>query len=175
MSGNSTQKPDVQEHDNTLQGNALRRAQSGEIPNTLTPWEWEEWYADHGMPEAFSGEPAPVTRDTLFYDGDCPLCRKEIGLLKRLSRPTLAFADIHTVDDRNAPPREELLRSLHLRKADGSMLRGLEANVAMWQHTAFGVPWRLFTLPGLRVIAGWVYDRWARRRYTRLYACTVDR
>jgi predicted DCC family thiol-disulfide oxidoreductase YuxK len=173
VSGNSTPKPDAQEHGNTLRGNALRRALTGEVPNTLTPWEWEEWYKEHGVPEAFTDNSGEENTDVLFYDGHCPLCRREVAWLQRCSRPGLSFADIHAMEDGSGPPREELLRSLHLRKADGSMLRGLEANVAMWQHTAFGLPWRLLTLPGVRVIASRVYDLWARRRYRRLYACAV--
>ena len=39
--------------DNSLQGNALRRAQLEEIPKTLTPWEWEHWYRERGMPPEF--------------------------------------------------------------------------------------------------------------------------
>ena len=171
MSGNSTPKPDAQELDNTLQGNALRRAQSDEVPNTLTPWEWEEWYREHGMPQSFTGKEAPSDTDTLFYDGNCPMCRREVAWLKRLSGPGLSFSDIHSVEDSTLPSREELLRSLHLRRADGTMVRGLEANVAMWQHTRFGLPWRLLLLPGIRVIAHWLYGIWATRRYRRLYAC----
>ena len=39
------------EIDRSLRGQALRRA-SGEVPpRTLTAWEWEEWYARHGVPD----------------------------------------------------------------------------------------------------------------------------
>ena len=34
--------------DNSLQAKAMRRALSGATPRTLTPWEWEEWYAAQG-------------------------------------------------------------------------------------------------------------------------------
>lgn len=34
--------------DNSLRAKALRRAMSGKTPRTLTPWEWEEWYAANG-------------------------------------------------------------------------------------------------------------------------------
>jgi hypothetical protein len=39
------------EIDNSLRGNALRRAMSQKVPRTLTPYEWELWYAEHGVPE----------------------------------------------------------------------------------------------------------------------------
>lgn len=34
--------------DNSLRAKALERALSGATPRTMTPWEWEEWYAAHG-------------------------------------------------------------------------------------------------------------------------------
>lgn len=44
---------DAQTTDNSLQGKAFSRATSNVIPKTMTPWEWEEWYAMHGKPEHF--------------------------------------------------------------------------------------------------------------------------
>lgn len=38
--------------DNSLRGKAMRRALRQQVPKTLTPHEWEQWYAEHGMPEA---------------------------------------------------------------------------------------------------------------------------
>ena len=37
--------------DHGLGAKSLRRALSGDVPKTLTPYEWEQWYADHGIPE----------------------------------------------------------------------------------------------------------------------------
>ena len=36
--------------DNSLRGKALDRARKGRVPKTLTPYEWQEWYAEHGVP-----------------------------------------------------------------------------------------------------------------------------
>lgn len=37
--------------DHSLQAKALKRAVNGEVPRTLTPWEWEQWYSDNGVPQ----------------------------------------------------------------------------------------------------------------------------
>ena len=37
--------------DHSLQSQALERATGDKVPRTLTPWEWEEWYAAHGVPD----------------------------------------------------------------------------------------------------------------------------
>lgn len=115
----------------------------------------------------------PSEVDTLFYDGQCPLCLREITLLRRLARPTLAFVDIHSARGDDLPSREALLQALHLRRGNGEMVVGLGANVAMWQHTRFGLFWKVLLWPGVRAITVPVYNAWARRRYARLYGCVL--
>jgi len=49
--------------DTSLRAQSLRRAQSEEPPRTLTPFEWEQWYAEHGVPESHRrGAPPPRRR-----------------------------------------------------------------------------------------------------------------
>jgi hypothetical protein len=38
--------------DTSLRAQSLKRATTGEVPHTLTPHEWEQWYAEHGVPES---------------------------------------------------------------------------------------------------------------------------
>ena len=40
--------------DTSLRSNALKRAMGVKTPRTLTPYEWEQWYAQHGIPESHS-------------------------------------------------------------------------------------------------------------------------
>jgi len=48
-----------QQQDNSLQGKALQRACEDVTPRTLTPYEWEQWYAEHGIPESHRAPPSP--------------------------------------------------------------------------------------------------------------------
>jgi predicted DCC family thiol-disulfide oxidoreductase YuxK len=77
------------------------------------------------------------------------------------------------VQGEGLPCRESLLQSLHLQQADGGMVTGLEANVAVWQHTRFGFLWRVLMLPGIRACAERLYEYWAQQRYKRLYGCLM--
>jgi len=109
-------------------------------------------------------------KDTLYYDGRCPLCMKEIAKLEALGDPSLALTDIHSLSsDETLPDKDTLLRQLHLKTADQQLLTGLDANVAVWQHTRFG--WLLSWLrwPIIRQIADAAYNSWAGWRYRRLY------
>ena len=125
------------------------------------------------MTKKFSRAAAQQSVETLFFDARCPLCRREVALLQSLARPTLHFQDIHTARADGLPGTDTLLRTLHLQRAEGAMVTGLLANVAVWQHTRFGLPWRLLLLPGIRALAEWAYEYWAQRRYARLYACSL--
>ncbi len=107
-------------------------------------------------------------KNTLYYDGQCPLCTREIAKLRDISEG-LDLRDIHDVDDRGLPDRDTLLRELHYRDADGNLVVGLDANVAAWQHTRWGWLWRVLQWPLVRPLAEQAYSRWARQRYRRLY------
>ena len=107
----------------------------------------------------------------LFYDGRCPLCLREMARLDVLKSDQLQLADIHAVTPLgDLPDRDTLLRTLHLRQADGSWLTGADANVAAWQYTGRGAWFRWMRWPLLRRPVDMVYAAWARWRYKRLYA-----
>ncbi len=50
------------EGDTSLQAHALEHTDPDYIPKTLTPHEWEQWYAEHGVPESHrqAAPPAPA-------------------------------------------------------------------------------------------------------------------
>jgi predicted DCC family thiol-disulfide oxidoreductase YuxK len=108
--------------------------------------------------------------DVLYFDGQCPLCTAEMDRLGKLADSGLVLRDIHELRDDTLPCRDDMLRTLHLRTAEGELLTGIEANVAAWQHTRMGLFWRWLRWPLVRPIAEKVYGRWALWRYQRLYA-----
>lgn len=70
---------------------------------------------------------------TVWYDGDCPICTAEIGLMRRLDRASaIAFVDLSLPGacptDRNAR-----LARLHAQVRGGPMVAGAAAFVAMWR------------------------------------------
>lgn len=70
---------------------------------------------------------------TVWYDGGCPLCVREIALMRRLDRRH-AIEWIDVADGASACPidRAELLARFHARE-DGAMLSGAAAFAAMWR------------------------------------------
>ena len=115
-------------------------------------------------------------KDTLYYDGQCPLCLREITQLKSMGDDTLALIDIHSLSDEEPssahcrlPDKDALLRTLHLETADAKLLTGLDANVAGWKHTPYGRWLAWLRWPLIAPCADFVYGAWARWRYRRLY------
>lgn len=72
---------------------------------------------------------------TVWYDGGCPLCVREIALMKRLDRD--GRIRVIDVDHENAVcpiNRDLLLRRFHAREGeDGPLLDGAAAFAAMWR------------------------------------------
>jgi len=108
--------------------------------------------------------------DTLYYDGKCPLCLREIRSLQKWRDDRLRLLDVHSCEPApGEPTRDAMLQRLHLRAADGSWLRGVDATVQAWSHTRWGFLFRPLRWPLLAPLADRAYDYWARRRFDGLY------
>lgn len=99
---------------------------------------------------------------TVLYDCACPLCRREIAVYRGLQplRPDtpVCFADVSDTA-LPVPPgttREQLLARFHVRAADGELLSGAQAFLALWA-TLPG--WRWLALAGRLPGAAWTMER----------------
>ena len=107
--------------------------------------------------------------DKLYFDGQCPLCVKEMDRLEKIKDVDLELIDIHTLKDGDSTvDKDTLLRVLHLERGE-EMITGIKANIAAWQHTRYGIMWRWMQWPLIRPIVEIAYNRWAKWRYDRLY------
>ncbi|MHA6722373.1 thiol-disulfide oxidoreductase DCC family protein [Sphingomonas sp. RS2018] len=75
-----------------------------------------------------------MTNLTVWHDGDCPLCRAEIALIRRLdTRGAIRFVDAARSDATACPlDRRVLLARFHASE-DGRLLSGAAAFAAMWR------------------------------------------
>ena len=71
---------------------------------------------------------------TIWFDGACPLCRREIALMRRLDRRgAIRFVDVAAGAPADCPvDPAELLARFHARE-NGRILSGAEAFAAMWR------------------------------------------
>lgn len=114
--------------------------------------------------------------DTLYYDGACPLCRREIRQLTKLHKGTLTVVDINTMNPPLAPEEyDQRMAVLHLQTSEGEWLTGLDATVRAWSHTRWGWLVRPLRWPLLRPLADSIYANWAARRYAKRHGCVSCR
>ena len=72
---------------------------------------------------------------TVWYDGDCPLCVREIALIRWLDwRSQITFENL-SLGGSCPLDREALLARFHAQEAGGPLLSGAEAFAAMWRST----------------------------------------
>lgn len=70
----------------------------------------------------------------VWFDGACPLCRREIALFERLDRRgAIEFIDVAQGEASCPIDRGELLRRFHAQEQGGPMLSGAAAFAAMWR------------------------------------------
>ena len=104
----------------------------------------------------------------LLYDGECPICRREVDRLKRRdTEGRLALEDISALGfdpARYGLTREEVEGSLHGILPDGRILRGMEAVRAAYRAAGLGWLAAPTSLPGIRQVADLGYRVFARNR-----------
>jgi len=90
---------------------------------------------------------------TVYYDGSCPLCLREIGFYRRREgAQTLAWIDVSDEAGQarlpDGVPREQALGRLHLIGKDGRIHSGGEAFAMIWSELP-ALRWlgRLMALP----------------------------
>ena len=69
----------------------------------------------------------------VWFDGDCPLCRREIAVMRGLDRRGgIVFTDVASGQGSCPIDRADLLARFHARE-EGVMLSGAAAFAAMWR------------------------------------------
>lgn len=117
-----------------------------------------------------TSKPAPAPLEIeILYDGDCPLCSREVEVLRRLDRGRgrVRFADIAAPDfepARYGRTRAELMARIHGVLGDGTLVEGMEVFRRAYAGVGLGwllapTRWRL-----LRPLADAAYRWFARNR-----------
>ena len=118
---------------------------------------------------------------TVFFDGACPICDREIALMKRLDRRRqLEFCDF-SAQEYNAVSigftAADLATVIHARWADGRVIAGIEVFRAMWEAVGLRFLAKLSRLSVVEPLVLNAYAWFARNRLRltgRSHACTED-
>jgi predicted DCC family thiol-disulfide oxidoreductase YuxK len=113
-----------------------------------------------------------------YYDGGCPLCVREVRLLRRLDRRgRIRFVDISApgFDAASVGVRwETLMDRIHGRLPDGTLVEGVEVFRRLYTAVGFGALVALTRLPGVRQLLDIAYCWFARNRLRLSGTCTNE-
>ena len=104
----------------------------------------------------------------VFFDGGCPLCVREISLLRTWDRRgRIKFTDIDdpafaTTDVGKS--YDELMKQMHGRLADGTWVTGVDVFRRMYAAVGFGPLVWISRWPGISQLLGVGYQVFARNR-----------
>lgn len=113
----------------------------------------------------------------VFFDGDCPLCTKEIRMLRRLDRrrQRIRFTDIAAPDFDPSTLGIEwsaLMRRIHARLPDGSFIQGVEVFRRLYGAVGLGPLVWLSRAAGITQLLDWAYQTFAENRLRWTGRCT---
>jgi predicted DCC family thiol-disulfide oxidoreductase YuxK len=114
----------------------------------------------------------------VFFDSDCPLCRREIAILRGLDRRNrIRFTDIAAEDFEPSDygiSHQQLMAEIHARLPDGTWINGVE--VFRRLYCAVGFRWLIsFTrLPGISCGLELGYGFFARNRLKWTGRCSPE-
>lgn len=107
---------------------------------------------------------------TVFYDGNCPLCIKEINHLHKLdTKNKLKLVNIHSSSFNTQYPdldKHTLSNRIHGLTAEGQMLTGLDVTYLAWKQVGKGWVYAPLRWPVIRWFADHTYNWFAKHRHT---------
>lgn len=112
---------------------------------------------------------APTPRLTVYFDGACPVCAKEIDFYRRQpGAETLAWVDAASCPEGDLGSdldRDAALRRFHVRRPDGSLAAGAAGFAAVWQRLPrFALAGRVASWGPVRVSLDLAYAAFLRFR-----------
>jgi predicted DCC family thiol-disulfide oxidoreductase YuxK len=114
-------------------------------------------------------EPGMAPYDVeIFFDGECPLCMREVRLLRRLDRKQrVRFTDIAAAGfDPSALGLDmaALMARIHGRLPDGTILEGVEVFRRVYEAVGLGVLAKVSRWPGISALTEAAYEIFAKNR-----------
>lgn len=120
----------------------------------------------------------PAWEVEVFYDGECPLCLREIKLLQWLDRKDriqftdVAAADFNSADYGKTP--DQFMDEIHGRLPDGSWIIGVEVFRQLYAAVGFGPLVWPTRLPGISHVLNLGYRIFAKNRLRLTGRCTKE-
>ncbi|XP_072994662.1 uncharacterized protein At5g50100, chloroplastic [Typha latifolia] len=106
----------------------------------------------------------------MLYDGDCPLCMREVNMLKERNRSygAIKFVDISSNDyspeENEGLDYETVMGRIHAILSDGTVVRDVEAFRRLYEEIGLGWVYTITKYEPVATIANAIYSVWAKYR-----------
>lgn len=125
-----------------------------------------------------SSSSSETNRFEVFFDGACPLCKREIDTLRRLDRKQrVRFTDISDANFDGSDVGvgfDTLMARIHGRMPDGSLVEGVEVFRQIYARVGFSPLVMLTRIPGISHGLDLAYRIFAKNRLRLTGRCTTD-
>jgi len=113
----------------------------------------------------------PTAQIRLLHDGDCPLCEREIAMLRRRSDDRGGVLDFVDISSQDYSPEENqnidyetAMGRIHGILPDGTIVRDIEVFKRAYEAVGLGWVYYFTKVEPLRKAADVLYKIWARNR-----------
>ena len=116
---------------------------------------------------------------TIFFDGGCPLCKREVDFMSsRNQKGFLRFIDINSSDfsfDKYGITYKQAMERIHALKSDGSVIR--DVNVFQEAYSLIDLGWIYAPtkLPIIDKVISIIYEVWAKYRLKITLRPTIEK
>jgi len=102
----------------------------------------------------------------IFYDGDCPICRREIDFLRRRDRQEkIVFRNLDKIDfeqEKLGKSYSQMMAEIHGRLPDGTWVVGVD----VFRHVYRAIGWKSLVAVSRWPVICWILD-WGYRVFAR--------
>ena len=117
---------------------------------------------------------------TIFFDGGCPICKREVEFLQsRNQRGYLSFIDINTsdfyLDFKYGITYKQAMERIHALKSDGSIIKDIK--VFQEAYTLIGLGWIYAPtkIPIFSKFIDFIYGIWAKYRLRLTFRPSIEK
>ena len=110
-----------------------------------------------------------TTKLTIFFDGDCPLCLREVDFLQsRNKKAYLEFININCSDFdlyiNHEITYKKAMERIHALRSDGSLIKDIEVFQEAYELIGLGWVYAPTKLPIINKLVEFLYGLWAKYR-----------
>tara|TARA_Y100000766_G_C18835772_1_gene570354 strand:+ start:232 stop:630 length:399 start_codon:yes stop_codon:yes gene_type:complete len=110
-----------------------------------------------------------TTKLTIFFDGDCPLCLREVDFLQsRNQKGYLKFININCSDFdlyiNHEITYKKAMERIHALRSDGSLIKDIEVFQEAYELIGLGWVYAPTKLPIINKLVEFLYGLWAKYR-----------